>query len=146
MTSSNGNIFRVTGHLCGEFTGLILGTFETCHIHYGKFYLNNRVATRLIYIPWVWNSHVLFTSFRPTSDIWLGISSDTLLGVWLLISSEWSELDHGKRRCFADCMSSSIIIICVNGIQKLVQLMFMLLPAVPIGGHALTRYKYTDTV
>ena len=21
MTSSNGNIFRVTGHLCGEFTG-----------------------------------------------------------------------------------------------------------------------------
>ena len=22
MTSSNGNIFRVTGHLCGEFTGL----------------------------------------------------------------------------------------------------------------------------
>ena len=22
MTSSNGNIFRVTGHLCGELTGL----------------------------------------------------------------------------------------------------------------------------
>ena len=22
MTSSNGNIFRVTGYLCGEFTGL----------------------------------------------------------------------------------------------------------------------------
>ena len=22
MTSSNGNIFRITGHLCGEFTGL----------------------------------------------------------------------------------------------------------------------------
>ena len=22
MTSSNGNMFRVTGHLCGEFTGL----------------------------------------------------------------------------------------------------------------------------
>ena len=22
MTSSNGNSFRVTGHLCGEFTGL----------------------------------------------------------------------------------------------------------------------------
>ena len=21
MTSSNGNIFRITGHLCGEFTG-----------------------------------------------------------------------------------------------------------------------------
>ena len=28
MTSSNGNIFRVTGHLCGEFTGPRPGTGE----------------------------------------------------------------------------------------------------------------------
>ena len=27
MTSTNGNIFRVTGHLCGEFTGP--GEFHT---------------------------------------------------------------------------------------------------------------------
>ena len=29
MTSSNGNIFRVTGHLCGEFTGPVTGEFPT---------------------------------------------------------------------------------------------------------------------
>ena len=28
MTSSNGNIFRVTGHLCGEFTGLHKGQWR----------------------------------------------------------------------------------------------------------------------
>ena len=27
MTSSNGNIFHVTGHLCGEFTGQLRGAF-----------------------------------------------------------------------------------------------------------------------
>ena len=28
MTSSNGNIFRVTGHLCGEFTGPVTRSFD----------------------------------------------------------------------------------------------------------------------
>ena len=28
MTSSNGNIFRVTGHLCGEFTGPVARSFD----------------------------------------------------------------------------------------------------------------------
>ena len=30
MTSSNGNIFRVTGHLCGEFTGDLLAHLQWC--------------------------------------------------------------------------------------------------------------------
>ena len=32
MSSSNGNIFRVTGHLCGEFTGLDTTTVPSWHV------------------------------------------------------------------------------------------------------------------
>ena len=36
MTSSNGNIFRVTGPLCGEFTGpgLVLARLKQCWLVY----------------------------------------------------------------------------------------------------------------
>ena len=49
MTSSNGNIFRVTGHLCGEFTG-----------HKGQwrgalvFFLDLRPNNRLSKQSWGW--------------------------------------------------------------------------------------------
>ena len=34
MTSSNGNIFRVTGHLCGEFTGHQAGDLRRYRDHH----------------------------------------------------------------------------------------------------------------
>ena len=54
MTSSNGNIFRVTGPLCGEFTGP--GEFPTqrpvtrsCDVFF-DLRLNKRLSTQ----PWCW--------------------------------------------------------------------------------------------
>ena len=48
MTSSNGNILRVTGHLCGEFTGefpaqrLVTGSFDV----FFDLRLNERLSKR----------------------------------------------------------------------------------------------------
>ena len=54
MTSSNGNIFRVTGHLCGEFTGP--GEFPTQRPVTRSFdvSLDLRLNKRLSKQPWGW--------------------------------------------------------------------------------------------
>ena len=54
MTSSNGNIFRVTGPLCGEFTGP--GDFPTQRPVTGSFYVffDLRLNKRLSKQPWGW--------------------------------------------------------------------------------------------
>ena len=54
MTSSNGNIFRVTGHLCGEFTGP--GEFPTQRPVTRSFdvFFDLRLNKRLSKQPWGW--------------------------------------------------------------------------------------------
>ena len=54
MTSSNGNIFRVTGSLCGEFTGP--GEFPTQRPVTQSFdvFFNLRLNKRLSKQPWGW--------------------------------------------------------------------------------------------
>ena len=54
MTSSNGNIFRVTGHLCGEFTGP--GEFPTQRPVTRSFdvFFDLRLNKRLSKPPWGW--------------------------------------------------------------------------------------------
>ena len=54
MTSSNGNIFRVTGHLCGEFTGP--GEFPTQRPVTRSFdvYFDLRLNKRLSKQSWGW--------------------------------------------------------------------------------------------
>ena len=54
MTSSNGNIFRVTGHLCGEFTGP--GEFPTQRPVTRGFdvFFDLRLNIRLSKQPWGW--------------------------------------------------------------------------------------------
>ena len=54
MTSSNGNIFRVTGPLCGEFTGP--GEFPTQRPVTWSFdvFFDLRLNTRLSKQPWGW--------------------------------------------------------------------------------------------
>ena len=52
MTSSNGNIFRVTGHLCGEFTG-VSPTQKPVTLSFDVFFdlhLNERLSTQ----SWGW--------------------------------------------------------------------------------------------
>ena len=54
MTSSNGNIFRVTGHLCGEFTGP--GEFPTQRPGTRSFdvFFDLRLDKRLSKQSWGW--------------------------------------------------------------------------------------------
>ena len=54
MTSSNGKIFRVTGHLCGEFTGP--GEFPTQRPVTWRFdvFFDLRLNKRLSKQPWGW--------------------------------------------------------------------------------------------
>ena len=54
MTSSNGNIFRVAGHLCGEFTGP--GEFPTERPMTRSFdvFFDLRLNKRLSKQPWGW--------------------------------------------------------------------------------------------
>ena len=62
MTSSNGNIFRVTGHLCGEFTGP--GEFPTQRPVTRSFdvFFDMRLNKRLSKQSWGW---WLEMQFRP---------------------------------------------------------------------------------
>ena len=55
MTSSHGNIFRVTGHLCGEFNGP--GEFPTNKGQWRgalMFFFDLRLNKRLSKQPWGW--------------------------------------------------------------------------------------------
>ena len=95
MTSSNGNIFRVTGPLCGEFTGPrwiphtkrpVTRSFDV----YFDLHPNKRLGKQ----SWGWWFETLSWSlwrhrngvqkFQVLWNEWL-ISSQTLLSMWLLI-------------------------------------------------------------
>ena len=64
MTSSNGNTFRVTGHLCGEFTGP--GEFPTQRPVKRSFdvFFDLRPKKRLSKQPWGWWFET------PSSSLW----------------------------------------------------------------------------
>ena len=83
MTSSNGNIFRVTGPLCGEFTGP--GEFPTQRPVTRSFdvYFDLRLNKRLCKQSWGWwfetllcplwrHSNALFSASRPCDVYWTG--------------------------------------------------------------------------
>ena len=72
MTSSNGNIFRVTGPLCGEFTGP--GEFPTQRPlprSFDVFFdlcLNKRLSKR----PWGWSFETpSWSLWRQCNDLWV---------------------------------------------------------------------------
>ena len=70
MTSSNGNIFRVTGPLCGEFTGP--GEFPTQRPVTRSFdvFFDLRLNKRLSKQPWGWWFETLSWSlWRHRNDI-----------------------------------------------------------------------------
>ena len=76
MTSSNGNIFRVTGHLCGEFTGP--GEFPTQRPvtrSFGVFFYL-RPNKRLSKQPWGWWFETLSWSLwrhcNDSMELWVG--------------------------------------------------------------------------
>ena len=72
MTSSNGNIFRVTGPLCGEFTGpgevpaqrSVTRSFDVCF----DLLLNKRLSKQ----PWGWWFETpAWSLWRHRNDLWL---------------------------------------------------------------------------
>ena len=73
MTSSNENIFRVTGHLCGEFTGP--GEFPTQRPVTRSFdvLFDLRLNKRLIKQPWGWWFETPSWSLWRQCNVWLGI-------------------------------------------------------------------------
>ena len=54
MTSSNGNIFRVTGHLCGEFTGPVEFPTQRPMTRSFDVFLDLRLNKRLNKQSWGW--------------------------------------------------------------------------------------------
>ena len=78
MTSSNGNIFRVTGPLCGEFTGP--GEFPAQRPVTQSFdvFFHLRLNKRLSKQPWGWWFETpAWSLWRHRNEIWLMYSGDT---------------------------------------------------------------------
>ena len=74
MTSSNGNIFRVTGPLCGEFTGP--GEFPTQRPVTRSFdvYFDLRLNKRLCKQSWGWWFETLLCPlWRHSNEQWGGV-------------------------------------------------------------------------
>ena len=102
MTSSNGNIFRVTGPLCGEFTGP--GEFPTQRPVTRSFdvYFDLRLNKRLSKQPWGWSFETLSWSLwrqcnaKGTPNGWImgvvGYAWKFHYGVikWKLFPRYWS--------------------------------------------------------
>ena len=109
MTSSNGNIFRVTGSLCGEFTGP--GEFPTQRPVTRNFdvFFDLRLNKRLSKQPWGWwfetpswslwrQCNVLVLNIDSQIVYWpsktLNIAFSLLTQPWLLTwccQSEWND-------------------------------------------------------
>ena len=85
MTSSNGNIFRVTGPLCGEFTGP--GEFPTKRPVTRSFdvFFDRRLNKRLSKQPRGWWLETLSCS------LWR--QSNEVLGMWLYIYAMTSKIN-----------------------------------------------------
>ena len=87
MTSSNGNIFRVTGPLCGEFTGP--GEFPTQRPVTRSFdvYLDLRLNKRLCKQSWGWWFETLLCPLwrhSNVTNILQGYITLTGVMIWLL--------------------------------------------------------------
>ena len=104
MTSSNGNIFRVTGHLCGEFTGRRwisrTKTSEAEHLHaffelrLNKGWVNNREAGDLghnrahydVIVMDIQYMRYMYIYTLPEEQLWVIIHG------WLVIFRGWLSL------------------------------------------------------
>ena len=100
MTSSNGNIFRVTGPLCGEFTSP--GEFPTQRPVTRSFdvFFDLRLNKRLSKQPWGWWFETLSWSlWRQCNDekLWycLWLSCCHLCRYWLTTCSATSDTKVG---------------------------------------------------
>ena len=88
MTSSNGNIFRVTGHLCGEFTG----DFD--------LRLNKQLSKQ----SWGWRR------YRAHYDVTVMRQSVVVdINIYLIVKLKWSMMEYLKF-CTAFVLSAMSVI------------------------------------
>ena len=92
MTSSNGNIFRVTGPLCGEFTGP--GEFPTQRPVTRSFdvFFDLRPNKRLSKQWWGWWFETLSRPFWRHRNVTSRIFAYTTFGVWCLANNRYLDL------------------------------------------------------
>ena len=109
ITSSNGNIFRVTGPLCGEFTGP--GEFPTQRPVTRSFdvYFDLRLNKRLSKQPWSWWFETLSWSLWRQcnelklhyNDVILSAMTFQITGVSIVCSIVCSGADQRKHKSSA---------------------------------------------
>ena len=94
MTWSNGNIFRVTGPLCGEFTGL--GEFPTQRPVTRSFdvFFDLRLNKQLCKQPWGWWFETpSWSLWRHCNEIFLFVISASGWRQWsIIIHSEYNAI------------------------------------------------------
>ena len=130
MTSSNGNIFRVTGPLCGEFTGP--GEFPTQRPVTRSFdvFFDLRLNKRLSKQPWGWWFETPSWSFwrqcnenRHTWNFlsWCEWNNDILISIWnqpleygLAVSNNQLLHDNGSLCCHMPHRASSEMSFCLT--------------------------------
>ena len=112
MTSSNGNIFRVTGPLCGEFTGP--GEFPTQRPVTRSFdvFFDLRLNKRLSKQPWSWWLQTpSWSLWRHCNGSWWQHDME-MLSAWLALCEgiHWSPVDsphkvisNAELRCCLSC-------------------------------------------
>ena len=77
MTSSNGNIFRVTGPLCGEFTGPVEFPTQRPVTRSFDVFFDLRLNKRLSKQPWGWWSETL------SSSLWRHCNDNIALAMYI---------------------------------------------------------------
>ena len=90
MTSSNGNIFLITGHLCGEFTGpQWIPHTKACDTELWYFF-DLRLNKRLSKQPWGWWFETPSWSLWRQCNVapWqVSVFNDTILTFWWITNS-----------------------------------------------------------
>ena len=114
MTSSNGNIFRATGPLCGEFTGP--GKFPTQRPVTRSFdvYFDLRLNKRLSKQPWGWWFETLSWSlWRHRNGKWnllqwrhVNVMASQITGRSTVCPTDWSSWEQRKHK------SSALLTLC----------------------------------
>ena len=94
MTSSNGNICRITGHLCGKFTGhrWIPQKGQWRGLFFFHLCLNKRLSKQ----SWGWWFET------PSRLLWRHCNGPTLLPLCVWHCYQWYRIDVGNRNFSSD--------------------------------------------
>ena len=91
MTSSNGNIFRVTGHLCGEFTGPVEFPAQKSVTRSFDVFFDLRLNKRLSKQPWGWWFETPSWSLWRQCHVLKLISNHNILFRYPIVLKSWTE-------------------------------------------------------